>query len=338
MAMTLFFHDGFDEYSDVADLTRGEWNNATAVAFVTGRSGSGRAIDTPTGLFKSFGTQTEYIIGIAFKFQSTLDVIFQTREGGPGGTNQMSFDIDATFHLRASYGNALATTTSGATVLAAGNWYYAELAVKHADAGGSVRVHLNGISGSPEINVSGVDTLNGGAGPDGLRINEGSATFDDLYIKAGTGWVVGDFLGDVRVDTKYVTANGDFAQWTPGGSSPQATNYLGVDEAQMNEGTDTNDSAAVGDRDCFPFQQLPTTVATVHAVRLVIEAEKLDATTRQVGIFWREGGANYDDPTVLSLSLGSFLTKAYQLNADPSGAAWTRLLFNNGQAGYRSVA
>ena len=120
------------------------------------------------------------------------------------------------------------------------------------------------------------------------------AAFDDLTICDGTGTSHNTYLGDMRVDTVVPKANGTTTDFTPASGTQ---NWENLDDIPPDDDTTTNTSTTLGARDSFLMADLPALNSPISGVQLTVSARKDDAGTRQVGIFARVGGTDYDGTT-----------------------------------------
>jgi hypothetical protein len=121
---------------------------------------------------------------------------------------------------------------------------------------------------------------------------------DDLYVLDTTGTVNNDFLGDVRVQTLYPSADGTNTGFTP---STGTTHYTLVDEAAPNT-TDLVSAANAGLKDSYGFQDLMGTTANVYGVQATSYAAKDNTGTVGVKNITRISGTQYTGPTAWYLS------------------------------------
>jgi len=99
--------------------------------------------------------------------------------------------------------------------------------------------------------------------------------FDDLVIIDEDASGVADFIGDVRIDTLYPTADGTYTTWDRSGGS---TNEENIDEETPDGDTSYVYTATTDEVDSYTFQSVPSpSDATIHAVVLTAYARKDDA-------------------------------------------------------------
>lgn len=345
--MALRFMDGFDHYA-TADITK-KWTSITGGSVTinagTGRRSSGSmsiSLGSANGVSKTLDAQATWIVGVAVNYTT-----FPTNNVGllrflDAGTLQCSLLVNPDGTLSVVRGSGTAVTGGTSTfALSANTFYYIEMKVTIADSIGanSCKVRVNG---ADVITVAtGQDlksTANATANQIGLSNSalSGSSVIvaDDFYVCDSTGATNNDFLGDVRVDTLFPNAEGNFTQFTP---STGTTHYTLVDETAPNT-TDYNDGATAGDRDSYALQNLSAlTSQTVYGVQVNAAVLKDDAGAKSASTFVRSGGTNGDGATAALGTSQAYVSQVYEL--DPNGSvAWTEASVNAMEAGVRVTA
>lgn len=338
MATGLIFYDGFDDYTAMSDWwTLSTGGGTIQVQTGTVRSGSHaleltnstsvRAIDRSLG-----GNYQQLVVGFALRLanspSATRDLI-QLRDAT---TRQIELALDSSRRVVINRNQvAIATSTNSFNV---DEWYYVELRVNIANAGGAVEVRVNGTN-TGWINFSG-DTQNSANNTvSQLFIGDATTNFsrslflDDLYILdysvSGAA-----FLGDVRVDSLLPDGAGDSAQFTPSAGN----NWENVDEAAPDGDTTYNQSATAGHIDLFTMQDLPSST-TIYGVATVLRARKTDAGTREVRGKLKTSGTTANGAThALGTTFGSYFS---HFENDPGGGAWSDADVDGTQVGYEVV-
>ena len=128
-----------------------------------------------------------------------------------------------------------------------------------------------------------------------------------------------DFLGDVRIDAVYPTADGTYTAWTP---STGTSHYALVDETTPNT-TDYNSSNTIGQKDSYVMGNPPSLASQIiYGVRVKVAAQKDDAGSRSMKVGVRSGTT---DSLSAAQALGT--SQLYYTNiheVDPgTGASWT---------------
>jgi hypothetical protein len=184
-----------------------------------------------------------------------------------------------------------------------------------------------------EISSTGLDTRNGGTGVANVfTIRGGSNTvayyWDDIHL-----WTGNDPKGNSRVIGCLPNATGNYSQWTP---------ITGTDHDAMVDDplTIDDDSTYIfnitpGNRDSFTFPALsiPSTATILGMVGWVI-ARKQDVGTREVNVFSRVSGTDYDGTDQgVSLSYGKW-SELFQ-NNPATAAAWSQAELNAAELGVK---
>lgn len=211
-------------------------------------------------------------------------------------------------------GTVLAT---GAFLMPTLGWHYVELKVTVNNSTGSFEWRLNG---ETRMTGSSLDTQqSANAFANGYRIGQlgdgqsdiGDSLFDDLYYAS-------DFLGDIRVDSLYPTAEGNTTMFS---ASTGIDNALVVDETPPNSDTDYVSAPNVNDKDTYITENLPSSPATVHAVKTKLWAKKTDAAARTVYPVVRHSSTDYDGSAKTLTTSYAYHDELYNTNPG-TAAAW----------------
>ena len=233
--MSLVYIDGFDHYA-TADLPQKGWTVAgtytdkQSIAATGGRRGSGGLRFTNLN-----GVLSAYVIR-AVPSQQTIIVGFNVNlsaipQGGSspwtffnlldGATSQIALVINNSGSVTVRRGNGTNLGTTSEVLVAGDN--YLELRTTIDPTAGAYEVRLNGVTvlAATGVNTrqsenSAVNALSFGVYEAGSTItNSFLMTIDDLYIASTAGSTNNYFLGDVRIDTLFPTADGTYSQFTP---------------------------------------------------------------------------------------------------------------------------
>ena len=181
-------------------------------------------------------------------------------------------------------------------------WYYLECKVTMGTSG-SIELVVNGTSigsasgvnlqqsGNPYINRLMFCSYNNYSG----GIQAGSWAVDDLYIldaTDSTGSV--DYLGEVRIQTKYPDANGFETDFLRSSGLVNANNVLNI-PMPFADTTLFNYSGTVGAKDLYSIGNF-TVSGTIFAVQENIAYKKDDVGKRQVALILRTAAQNYIGP------------------------------------------
>jgi hypothetical protein len=156
---------------------------------------------------------------------------------------------------------------------------------------------------------------------------------DDVYVLDTTGTVNNDFLGDVRVQTLYPSADGANTGFTP---STGTTHYTLVDEPTPNT-TDLVSASGAGLKDSYGFQDLMATTANVYGVQATNYAAK--DNTGAVGLknIMRISGTQYTGPTAWYLSTTWTANRELWEKNPATSAPWAPADVNAAEFGVESI-
>jgi hypothetical protein len=354
----------------------GQYGSA-ALAFVGGRFNYGQCVrmtDFGGGSYGSWGVtvSTDYalsadypviITGFAMNIASlyTPSVAFMTLLDNTG-TNNIDFRVNsspAAYLTRANGASVLCTSLRN---LILGNWTYIEVATNISATAGWAELWQDGIlqasyygSGTGRANANG-NTQGGLASVRAVRLgfacggngnaNSGGNTdvyYDDFYICSGTGARNNNVLGDCRVSTLLPTGpsadgTGAHTQFTLGGTTPSATNWQSVDEANYNQDVDYVQDNVIGHQDTYKYPALPTNAATIYGVVAQHVARKDDAGMRQLSAVVRQNSADALSPSAAVLT-GSYVSTGLVMEVNPTtGALWLPSDVNAAEYGFRVTA
>jgi len=210
---------------------------------------------------------------------------------------------------------------------------------------GTIEVRMDGIA-TPIINLTGLDTQNGGAGNisrlvvgETIALTSPSAVLNsqsrvmDIAIWDNDGNSPSGWVGDVRVDDYTPSGAGTTTQWTP----LSGTNFSNVDEAAADYdvtyvGTTTN-----GYIDTYAMNNVTHNPPNIYSVSPNVVAKKVDAGAAQIktkmisGATTSTGAAN-------TLTMGTYIRYINHYGANPDTAtAWTVATVNALEAGMEAV-
>jgi len=334
--MAILFMDGFDHYVE-ADITK-KWTSASNAAYTTmgttgGRHGGYLGVSGNQGyIYKVFssGLATVYTgFACSIAAYSTGDITLASFRDAT--VLHLVLCVNSSNILEVRLGSSTGTLIgSGSSVVSESAWHYIEWAVTIDNTAGAVIVKVDGVT---EINVSGVDTQNGGTATAttlwlGAASNGRVCFFDDLYISDSA------LLGDVRIDTLYPTSDGAHTDFTP---STGTSHYACVDEPQIGL-SDSVYSSTVGAVDTYGLGDLPSGASgTIYAVQVNNIASKSDAGARSIASVVRSGTS---ESTSSATALASTAVDNLAIFAtDPAtSTAWTVSGINGMEAGTKVAA
>lgn len=334
--MSLIFFDGFDTYGTSNLLL--DWTQSIGTNAInnTGGRRSGGALYSPNNahlnnaitpvhaVSRSLPSNfTTFICGVAFE-ASIFHVVKNIITFRDSGTRQLEVGVNTAGQLFVSRaGTVLAT--SGASI-SLNVYNYIEIKATINNTTGSYEVRLNGNNVLSATNVDTQNTANAFINEVLLGAYEralGDTTlcthkYDDFYFCDTTGSTNNNFLGDIRVDAIYPTADGFYTQWT---TSTGTDHYALVDETDPNT-TDYNSDGTIGNKDSYVMQNPPSLIAqSILGVKTKVAALKDDAGARSLKLGVRSGSTNG-----LSAAQGLSTSQAYYshiLETDPNtSAAW----------------
>lgn len=363
--MSLIFCDSFDHYvtADIAE----KWNSSsggtpstmTISAGTGGRASASLRFSINTGadspalfLIPTIPTPSGATCVVGFRFKaSALTLDTSTTEGTgtavilsirSAGATHVWFRLNPAGTMSVLRGTTVLATST--TAIATGVFYYMEFRVVISDTVGVVQYRVDGLLDAT-LDISSQDTNSGGANTwDGLKIGQWSCAsgtpvldYDDLYLLDGvdstiTGAPNNDFLGDVRIDPLYGTADGNHQDSTPSTGTDQ---YAMVDETAPNDDTDYNTLTAAG-KDTFVMQNAPVSGASIFGVQINMHAKKADAGIATMRALARVAGTTYNASTVNPAD--GYLYKRGIFNGNPAdGAAWETADIDAAEFGYERV-
>jgi hypothetical protein len=231
------------------------------------------------------------------------------------------------------YGSAIGRSADG--VIGIGSWYYVEMYCKIHATDGVVVVRVNEVE---VLRLENVDTLNT-TGGQGATISQagitGGATHCDFYVCDATGAVNNTFLGEVRVDCHFPTANPTHSDWTP---SAAVDNHETVDEPAQNGDTDYNSTGTNDAMDTFEVEHLKNAGGLLHGVQVVVCDTKEDAGSCEVAHVARINSTDYVDATTHAPSAGSYIMFSKMYDKQPDDTNWNETDFNDFEVGYKKVS
>lgn len=345
--MALKATEGFDHYNAQADLlarsgflqwTQINWNGGFGTPGAQGTGGYVHVNQNPAGsgylqasLASNLGT---IFLGHRLYLDSgaNFTLVLQDLAGGKVQIQVVFTGINASVTIQDGNNNTLATSASN--VFSIATWFYMETGLTVDPTSGSVDVHVNGTS---VVSYTGNTKTSTNAWVNGFKLLGGGATgvaarIDDLYLNDNTTgpgtYPCNSFLGDVRVFTRFPTANAAVA-WTPLANS----NFQEVNETAMDSDTSYNTSSTAGQADLFDLTSIPTDLTAIIAVN-VVGAYKVDQPGPRT--LSQEIDSQGTIVTGASKSLNAFYVYYQDIFAtDPAtGVSWTYSNANALTAGY----
>lgn len=370
--MAILFFDGFEHFTSAIHSAR-KWSgfvdasNANVAAIVAGRAGVG-ALRGKSGADKGgvwyngpAGAATSGCCGCALKLDeyptaspfggSLYGTVFGIAYGGtlqiglailPDGSLQFVSRVGGSGYTYAVYSiSGAGPYTSGLTL---GDWHYIECKWTIDATSGTVECRVDGAVKGTWTGCTryiAVNSWNGVyfATPDSFSgytplLSNTSVNkywyMDDCYVKNDT-----TYLGDVRVDAHYPTADGTTHTFTP---STGSSHFALVDETAPNDDTDYNTAVTAALKDTFIVEALKNPGAAIKAVQLTPCVKKADVGAATICTVVRHNGTDYDGTTQYPPATNYiYMPQVYETNPG-TGVAWTESGFNNAEFGYKKVA
>ncbi len=322
----LIFVDSFDHYNSLPLMQR-KWTVAAMHALVTGRSGSGQALEygatygTPQ---LTFGWNYPTITyGVAYKTTSFSNAVFYGNGLGLSswsllhvGDGRLALDI----HFHSNSG------PFPGFVMSLNTWYYIEMKVTITSNLYTYELRVNnsviatGALASTTFGTSPLGTQSiSFLGPGGGLL----AYIDDLYVTDG------DFLGDANWGVIYPNAPGDAADFTP---HPAVANWNNTKEHSPDDFTSYNQADTIGNQDLYNMDDLGGSfkIVGIHALNC---ATKIAAGVASFDSSIKTNSTLVQEPEWFP-SFGSwqYQRKGYEVNP-VTGVAWTAAEINAIQRG-----
>lgn len=329
--MSLLFMDGCDKWASASQLTRQYASaNISSVNTSGGRFGGGALYNNGLSNYAKIAipSTNTVIVQFAFKYVAAgYRGLFGLMEGS---TVHFTLGVDTTNGqpqvLRGAIGGTLLASPA-AGYLNTGAWVYIEAKVAIHDSAGSVILRVNG---AEVVNLSGVDTRNGGTGIcDTVSLfatstNTGVTGYiDDIIVMDTNGSANNDFLGDRRIYTLYPNGAGSSTDFTPSAGS----NYQCVDEPNMNDDTDYVASSTIGHIDMYAVGDLPSVPAGIDAVQVCAAVSKTDAGAIGAKARLKSGSTTVQSSAIALATSYTLGTKILETDPDTS-AAWSASAVN----------
>jgi hypothetical protein len=308
--MTLEFMEGFDWFTTNTKILQ-KWNSGSI---------GGVATTYP----RYAGAQYAYNFGNLVKNITPSDVIvigFALRLNSNQVKDFISFMETGIRHILIRIENMVILGRRDNTLLGTGTisliedtWHYFEIETTIHDTTGIIKVYVDG---ALSLNLTGVDTRNGGTGlVNNIRISgdNNDILIDDLYIKVGSGETA---IGDVRVCTVLPNGAGTTTEWDPSAGS----NYQNVDETNPDDDTTYNSTSTAGEIDLYAFPDIAVTAGTIHGVQVMANCRKDDAGVRDIKLIARPASTNHLSAAIGATNTYFGQTKIWEDNPE-TAAAW----------------
>jgi hypothetical protein len=291
---------------------------------------------------------TEIIVGFAFKssesYRATATILgiynstagsgeFQVDLRVVDGRNLICFS-DVFVRLNGTY---------VPDVITPNRWHYIEMRVKFSATVGEIEIHVDGVQ---VLNATNQDTVgDGGAlNYDSIRFQGGEGDsntdtdlqwlVDDIYICDTNGSVNNTFLGPIKVEELFPTAEGATINFTP---STGTDNSANVDDNPINDDTDYNSSSdTASNKDLFTTENLSLVTGNIKGVQITSQARSTSGLPVGMQSIVAEGTPTQGTGDVVEISSDSKYSRfshIFETNPD-TAAAWSAAEVDGMEIGY----
>jgi len=340
--MTTRWADGFEDTDNTAATLSSDYSVTGTWSTFTGRRTSTSAVahgNAAATLTKSIGgTQSTMFASMALNAamdNANLRTMLRFNEGA---TTHVSIAVDGAGQLLVYRGDRTTLLGTSSAFISANVWTWFQVKVLISDTVGTVEIRDS--SGGVLLNLSGLDTRNGGTGfCDAISIgasfgaSHSAMRFDDLHVWDSTGSICNTWTNDTRIDHRVASGAGNSAQFT----ASAGANFSCTDEQPYNT-TDYVESATAGHKDTYAFGDISHSPPNIFSVLITAVAQKDDAGARSLKTVARSGGTDYADATGTTLGQAVYSRVASVRETDPAtSAAWTQSGVNSAEFGFENV-
>lgn len=342
--MSLLFLDGVDHYDSSAEMAR-KWDTVDIASIQTsgGRFGGGavRLIGNDD-IEKVFTAAATIVVGFAVKFEQ-LEV--------NGNSQILRFNDSTTTHVTISItpqGGLLAERSTnvflgqtGGDILHGGIWHFIEALVTISNTVGVITIHVDG---EQVMNLTSQDTQNAGTAQiDRIRWDHAAGILDDMdlddfYILDTSGSAPQNtLLGDIRIDTIFPDADGNYTEFTTTNPASPATHWDKVEEPSV-DSTSYNETTTANQRDTFTMGNLATiTNETIFGVQQVSHAQDTSGTSNFL-MKLRISGSDFDGASQALLNgTDAFYMEMWDLDPNAGPGAWVASVIDGMESGYEDL-
>lgn len=336
--MALLFTEGFDSYPNPIPLWY-KWNRQTTAPRITGRTGYGMQPTYADVVPKTLANSTSLILGFAIKPTNTGDLNYVVATFN-NQADQAVATIGMMSYNTVYISDYLNTNTDVTTfALPLNQWSYLEVkllnAINAAPAGSLLARGTVGPLVSTFYTSPATRNFNSGANNkvcSCVFYANGNQMYDDVYICDTTGAYNNNFLGAVKINTFFPTANGFVTQFTPVGAG---TNYQAVNNPVLTPDVAYVESNVIGDKDLYDGGGLvvaPGDSVAAVVLNAVIRKDKSGYGHVRLPIRFSatdNDGNNYYVPS-------GYQSMQRHLDVNPiTNMPWTEDDFNNLQGGVK---
>ena len=342
--MALLFLDGVDHYDSSAEMAR-KWDTVDIASIQTtgGRFGGGAVrLILNDDIEKVFTPAATIVCGFGVLLEQLQDVgNAQILRFNNSGTVHVTISItpQGGFLVERSTGSFLGQTAGD--ILHGGVWHYIEVLVFISNTVGVVTIQVDG---AQVDSFTGLDTRNGGlAQIDRIRWDYAGGTsnvmdLDDFYILDTSGSPPQDtFLGDIRIDTIFPDADGNYTEFTTTNPASPTTHWDKVEEPAVDTAS-FNETTTANQRDTFTMANLNAiTNQTIFGLQQVSHAQDTAGTSNFRNIL-RISGSDFNGATQALLNgTDAFYLEIWPLDPNAGPGAWVESVINGIESGYEDL-
>lgn len=222
-------------------------------------------------------------------------------------------------------------------------WTYIEVRMKISNTAGEIEVKINGVQ---RLNLTSTDTQGDSGstefdtvrmvGGEGLSNTDTSEQWfiDDFYALDASGSSNTTFLGPIKVESLFPTAEGTTINFTP---STGTDNSANVDDNPKNDDTDYNSSSdTASNKDLFTTGNLSNLTGNIKAVQVVNQAKVEEPGAIGLQSIVSEGTPTQGTGSVIEIadpSVYKDVKHIFETNPDTS-SAWVVSEVNGMEIGY----
>jgi len=333
--VSLLFIDGFDHHAGWDGYSGRKWDTGSSAgpSVPVGRFEGQCTVANTVGMSKTFTSSPVVVTGFAKKVfgyggpeafmiaYNGVTPLLELRLNTSTGVIQLTGPSNTPLHGESSF------------ALPIGLWTYIEVKFEN---GGDVVIKADE---SVILSVSGVLASNVNRLKFRARegFNNNTWNIDDLYILNGSGADNNNFLGDVRVQTRYPDATGFVHDFLPASGSNTSSNVVAQVNgpiANFNEIGLYNFAGTVGNIDLYSIGNY-TVAGTIFGVQSNIIFRKDDVGNRSMAHMSRVAGSNYTSSTIADAS-ADYTISTHLWEKDPAtNALWILTDLNNSEFGVK---
>lgn len=335
--MTLLFIDSFDHYDDNHYDEKGyfrffspNWQHVVG----GGRRGTNAMTGEGNGVIGSYLEQEfdptdTMVVGCAIQINSVpsqdkhLIHIADTADG------KHEFNVTSAGELQIKSGGTTVNTVPSAYEPSSYNYYELKY-TKGTGADAVLELRKD------QVLVLTITNSSGTTQPNRARFLDAGNFFnprlDDLYILNGEGTMNNDYLGDIRVDCQFASANGAQNDFFP---NTVGANWTMLDDAIPDDDTTYVENGTILSRDLYKVDDA-TLGTDIYAIQQVIYSRKNDAGTITVDMLTEKGDGTGEQISVNVVPVDDWAFQLSLQETDPTTSnVWTDADINDTEWGYK---